>query len=71
MYKNIIVVMVFAGLGGCTYSVERLISDDDLRQKIIIECVKKGVKAMDDQNCKLAVEAQLQLTGKAVQNIFK
>lgn len=71
MYKNIIVFIVFAGLSACTYSVERLISDDDLRQKIIIECVKKGVKAMDEKNCKLAAEAQLQLTGKAVQGLFK
>ena len=57
-------------LSGCAYTVEDLVRNDDLRERIIESCVKKGLAAKDDGNCRVAGEAQLRVTGKKIKSLF-
>ncbi|MDH5545852.1 MAG: EexN family lipoprotein [Gammaproteobacteria bacterium] len=58
-------------LSACGYSVEQLVRNDDLRHKVLKECVVMGKKAVDADKCKKATEAQARVTGNAIKNIFE
>ncbi|MDH5232374.1 MAG: EexN family lipoprotein [Gammaproteobacteria bacterium] len=66
-----LLVALILALCGCAYSVERLEADSELRSKVMKKCVTMGTKAVNEQNCRNAAEAQARATGKAVTDFFK
>jgi hypothetical protein len=56
---------------GCAYSVKRLTQDDDLRHRVIKECLAKGIESKDDQNCVNAAEAQMRVSGEKIKGLFE
>ena len=68
---EVLLLAALLSLAGCTYSVEQLAKDENLRAQIIKDCVGKGLKAMDDQNCINAGKAQAQVTGNKIKDLFE
>ena len=70
MYKLLLLTLICGSLSACTYSVNRLVRDEPLREKLIKDCVGMGIKAKDSQNCINAAEAQFKVTGAKLKDLF-
>jgi len=69
MKKIVSLCLLTCITSACTYSVSHLVRDDDLRHKLIVDCVKLGLKAKDEQNCINAAKAQARVTGDTVDKL--
>ena len=53
----------------CLYRWE-LVKDDDLRHKVLKDCVKMGIAAKDEKKCQVATEAQVKASGNTIRGLF-
>lgn len=57
-------------LSACTYSVDTLKKDEDLRRDVLKDCMEMGLDAKDEQNCINAAKAEAEVTGESIRDFF-
>ncbi len=64
---RLVCLLGLALLPGCGgYTVKQLEHDDELRRKVIAECLLMGADAVNHKNCKVAAKAEIKATGHAI-----
>lgn len=64
-------LLLVVGISACGYTVEQLVKDTPLRTRILKECVSMGLEAKDEDKCRKAAQAQAQVTGQSIKDLFK
>ena len=62
-------LLIVSMLGGCGYSVDQLVADGALRNRILKECEGMGMAARDEEKCAIAAEAEIEAIKQAAQGL--
>ncbi len=68
--RLLMLLSITSALSGCTYTVDQMVRNDALREKVIKECLKMGISAKDERNCRTAAEAQMKVTGNRIKGLL-
>ncbi len=66
-----VICLLVVFIAGCAHSVAKLKVDDELRHRVLKDCLSKGLKAKDDLSCKNATQAQAEVAGDSIKGMFK
>jgi len=66
-----LVLSALLGLtAACGYTVDQLAEDDELRNKVLKECLELGMQAKEEEKCRIAAEAQVEAIKRAAEGLF-
>ena len=67
----LLLLLVTIGFGGCSYTVEDLAEDDEVRNQILKECAEMGAASQDEELCKIAARAQVEAAKRSIKGAFE